>query len=55
MLLWLQLVHYMDWCPPYQAYVELKEYESAQDCLTTAQAKKPFDSDINNLLRKVAM
>ncbi|KAM6992394.1 inactive peptidyl-prolyl cis-trans isomerase FKBP6 [Tautogolabrus adspersus] len=37
-----------------QAYLELHEYESAQDCLITAQAKKPFDSDINNLLRKVA-
>ncbi|XP_056260940.1 inactive peptidyl-prolyl cis-trans isomerase FKBP6 isoform X2 [Seriola aureovittata] len=38
-----------------QAYLELHEYESAQDCLITAQAKRPFDSDINNLLRKVAM
>ncbi|XP_054474622.1 inactive peptidyl-prolyl cis-trans isomerase FKBP6 isoform X2 [Anoplopoma fimbria] len=38
-----------------QAYLELHEYESAQDCLITAQAKKPFDSDINNLLRKVAI
>ncbi|XP_059212466.1 inactive peptidyl-prolyl cis-trans isomerase FKBP6 isoform X2 [Centropristis striata] len=32
-----------------------QEYESAQDCLISAQARKPFDSDINNLLRKVAM
>ncbi|KAM9339025.1 inactive peptidyl-prolyl cis-trans isomerase FKBP6 [Symphorus nematophorus] len=38
-----------------QAYLELHEYESAQDCLITAQAKRPFDSDINNLLRKVAI
>uniref|UniRef100_A0A8C3ARU1 peptidylprolyl isomerase n=1 Tax=Cyclopterus lumpus TaxID=8103 RepID=A0A8C3ARU1_CYCLU len=37
-----------------QAYLELRDYESAQSCLITAQAKKPFDSDINNLLRKVA-
>ncbi|XP_041661685.1 inactive peptidyl-prolyl cis-trans isomerase FKBP6 isoform X2 [Cheilinus undulatus] len=37
-----------------QAYLELHEYESAQDCLITAQAKKPFDSDINDLLRRVA-
>nr|XP_046229996.1 inactive peptidyl-prolyl cis-trans isomerase FKBP6 [Scatophagus argus] len=36
-----------------QAYLELCEYQSAQDCLITAQAKKPFDSDINNLLREV--
>ncbi|XP_037305170.2 inactive peptidyl-prolyl cis-trans isomerase FKBP6 [Pungitius pungitius] len=38
-----------------QAYLELHEYESAQDYLITAQAKKPFDSDINSLLRKVAI
>lgn len=38
-----------------QAYVELQEYENAQQCLLLAQGKKPFDSDINNLLRKVAM
>ncbi|TDH00284.1 hypothetical protein EPR50_G00186780 [Perca flavescens] len=38
-----------------QAYLELHEYESAQGCLVTAQAKKPFDCDINNLLRKVAI
>ncbi|KAG8011205.1 Inactive peptidyl-prolyl cis-trans isomerase FKBP6 [Nibea albiflora] len=37
-----------------QAYLELHEYKSAHGCLLTAQAKKPFDSDINNLLRKVA-
>uniref|UniRef100_UPI0037E7E7AD inactive peptidyl-prolyl cis-trans isomerase FKBP6 n=1 Tax=Semicossyphus pulcher TaxID=241346 RepID=UPI0037E7E7AD len=37
-----------------QAYLELHEYESAHDCLITAQAKKPFDSDINNLLMRVA-
>ncbi|KAM8832188.1 inactive peptidyl-prolyl cis-trans isomerase FKBP6 isoform 1-T2 [Spinachia spinachia] len=38
-----------------QAYLELHEYESAHGYLITAQAKKPFDSDINNLLRKVAI
>lgn len=38
-----------------QAYLELHEYASAQCCLTSAQAQKPFDSDINNLLRKVTM
>lgn len=38
-----------------QAYVELQEYENAQKCLLLAQGRKPFDSDINNLLRKVAM
>ncbi|KAM4713108.1 inactive peptidyl-prolyl cis-trans isomerase FKBP6 [Anableps anableps] len=38
-----------------QAYHELGEYESAQDCLITAQSKKPFDTDINNLLKKVAL
>ncbi|KAL3052711.1 hypothetical protein OYC64_005273 [Pagothenia borchgrevinki] len=38
-----------------QAYLELHEYDSAQHCLISAQAKKPFDTDINNLLRKVAM
>lgn len=38
-----------------QAYLQLQEYESAQHCLLLAQGKKPFDSDINNLLRKVAM
>uniref|UniRef100_A0A3Q3GQ59 peptidylprolyl isomerase n=1 Tax=Kryptolebias marmoratus TaxID=37003 RepID=A0A3Q3GQ59_KRYMA len=37
-----------------QAYLELCEYESAQGCLVSAQAKKPFDRDINNLLKKVA-
>uniref|UniRef100_A0A3Q1EVT9 peptidylprolyl isomerase n=1 Tax=Acanthochromis polyacanthus TaxID=80966 RepID=A0A3Q1EVT9_9TELE len=36
-----------------QAHLELQEYENAQSCLIAAQAKKPFDSDINNLLRKV--
>ncbi|XP_037541754.1 inactive peptidyl-prolyl cis-trans isomerase FKBP6 [Nematolebias whitei] len=37
-----------------QAYLELCDYESAQGCLISAQAKKPFDHDINNLLKKVA-
>ncbi|XP_060948041.1 inactive peptidyl-prolyl cis-trans isomerase FKBP6 [Limanda limanda] len=38
-----------------KAYLELGDYESAQGCLISAQAKKPFDSDINNLLRKVTI
>ncbi|KAM9355007.1 inactive peptidyl-prolyl cis-trans isomerase FKBP6 [Pholidichthys leucotaenia] len=38
-----------------QAYLELHEYKQAQDYLISAQAKKPLDSDINNLLRKVAL
>ncbi|XP_033180978.1 inactive peptidyl-prolyl cis-trans isomerase FKBP6 [Mastacembelus armatus] len=38
-----------------QAYLELQEYESAQGCLITAQENKPYDTDINNLLRKVAI
>ncbi|XP_041815141.1 inactive peptidyl-prolyl cis-trans isomerase FKBP6 [Chelmon rostratus] len=38
-----------------QAYMELHEYESAQGFLITAQSKKPFDSDINNLLSRVAI
>ncbi|CAG01803.1 unnamed protein product, partial [Tetraodon nigroviridis] len=37
-----------------QAYMELQEYQSAKECLISAQAKRPFDSDINNLLKKVA-
>lgn len=45
----------MDFCCFCQAYLELQEYESAQHCLLSAQAKKPFDSDINNLLMKVAL
>ncbi|XP_023134576.2 inactive peptidyl-prolyl cis-trans isomerase FKBP6 [Amphiprion ocellaris] len=38
-----------------QAYLELQDYENAQSCLIAAQAKKPFDSDINTLLRKVVI
>nr|XP_020459258.1 inactive peptidyl-prolyl cis-trans isomerase FKBP6 isoform X2 [Monopterus albus] len=38
-----------------QAYLELLEYESAKSFLLRAQAKKPFDSDINNLLMKAAI
>ncbi|XP_068199419.1 inactive peptidyl-prolyl cis-trans isomerase FKBP6-like [Antennarius striatus] len=38
-----------------QAYLDLRDYKSAHDYLTAAQTKKPFDSDINNLLRKVAI
>ncbi|XP_072307475.1 inactive peptidyl-prolyl cis-trans isomerase FKBP6 [Eucyclogobius newberryi] len=37
-----------------QAYLELQDFERAQQCLLLAQGRKPFDSDINNLLRKVA-
>lgn len=47
--------HSMDFCCPFQAYLELQEYESAQHCLLCAQAKKPFDSDISSLLTKVAL
>lgn len=32
----------------------MNDYEKAQDYLTMAQARKPFDIDINNLLRKLA-
>ncbi|KAM3871408.1 inactive peptidyl-prolyl cis-trans isomerase FKBP6-like [Diretmus argenteus] len=38
-----------------QAYLETHDYKNAQGCLIKAQAKKPFDSDINNLLKKVAI
>lgn len=38
-----------------QAHLELQDFESAQQCLLLAQGRKPFDGDINNLLRKVAM
>uniref|UniRef100_A0A673YN11 peptidylprolyl isomerase n=2 Tax=Salmo trutta TaxID=8032 RepID=A0A673YN11_SALTR len=38
-----------------QAYLELFDYEKAQDYHTMAQANKPFDIDINNLLRKLAI
>ncbi|KAM8826029.1 inactive peptidyl-prolyl cis-trans isomerase FKBP6 isoform 2-T2 [Synchiropus picturatus] len=38
-----------------QAYAKLSDYERAQDCLILAQARKPFDTDINNLLRTVAL
>uniref|UniRef100_A0A4W4E3K8 peptidylprolyl isomerase n=2 Tax=Electrophorus electricus TaxID=8005 RepID=A0A4W4E3K8_ELEEL len=37
-----------------QAYLEMKDYEKAQDYLTMAQAKKPFDPNINDSLRKLA-
>lgn len=37
-----------------QACLEMKDYEKAQDYLTLAQAKKPFDPDINTLLIKLA-
>ncbi|KAL4630922.1 inactive peptidyl-prolyl cis-trans isomerase FKBP6 [Arapaima gigas] len=37
-----------------QACLETNDYEKAQDFLLMAQAKKPFDSDINNLLKKLA-
>lgn len=45
----------MDFCCFFQAYTELRDYESAQHCLLAAQAKKPFDTDVNNLLMKVAL
>ncbi|TRY54310.1 hypothetical protein DNTS_021289 [Danionella cerebrum] len=38
-----------------QACLEMKDYEKAQDYLTLAQTKKPFDHDINNLLKKLAI
>ncbi|KAM3865928.1 inactive peptidyl-prolyl cis-trans isomerase FKBP6-like [Diretmus argenteus] len=38
-----------------QAYLETHDYKNAQGCLIKAQAKKPFDNDINNLLKKVAI
>ncbi|XP_077366995.1 inactive peptidyl-prolyl cis-trans isomerase FKBP6 isoform X1 [Festucalex cinctus] len=38
-----------------QAYVELRDYESAHACLVKAQARKPFDSNINNLLKTVTV
>ncbi|XP_062309887.1 inactive peptidyl-prolyl cis-trans isomerase FKBP6 isoform X1 [Osmerus eperlanus] len=38
-----------------QAYLEIAEYEKAQEYLTMAQARKPFDPDINNLLRKLSI
>ncbi|XP_051536857.1 inactive peptidyl-prolyl cis-trans isomerase FKBP6 [Myxocyprinus asiaticus] len=38
-----------------QACLEMKDYEKAQDYLTLAQAKKPFDPDINTLLKKLAL
>ncbi|XP_076867145.1 inactive peptidyl-prolyl cis-trans isomerase FKBP6 isoform X2 [Brachyhypopomus gauderio] len=37
-----------------QAYLEMSDYEKAQDYLIMAQAKKPFDPDINDALRKLA-
>ncbi|XP_076021407.1 inactive peptidyl-prolyl cis-trans isomerase FKBP6 [Genypterus blacodes] len=38
-----------------QAYMELQDYQNAQKCLLKAQASKPYNSDINNLLRTVAV
>uniref|UniRef100_A0A673L365 Inactive peptidyl-prolyl cis-trans isomerase FKBP6-like n=1 Tax=Sinocyclocheilus rhinocerous TaxID=307959 RepID=A0A673L365_9TELE len=38
-----------------QACLEMSDYEKAQDYLTLAQAKKPFDPDINTLLKKLAL
>ncbi|XP_030648842.1 inactive peptidyl-prolyl cis-trans isomerase FKBP6 [Chanos chanos] len=38
-----------------QACLDLCDYEKAQDYLIQAQAKKPFDADINNLLKKLAI
>ncbi|XP_034018099.1 inactive peptidyl-prolyl cis-trans isomerase FKBP6 [Thalassophryne amazonica] len=38
-----------------KAYMELLDYERAMDCLITAQGQKPYDSDINKLLKEAAM
>lgn len=38
-----------------EACLEMNDYEKAQDYLTLAQAKKPFDPDINTLLKKLAL
>ncbi|CAL8316838.1 unnamed protein product [Merluccius merluccius] len=38
-----------------QVYMDMHEYEQAQNVLIMAQAKKPFDCDINSLLMKVAI
>ncbi|XP_062844884.1 inactive peptidyl-prolyl cis-trans isomerase FKBP6 [Trichomycterus rosablanca] len=38
-----------------QAYLQMFDYEKAHDYLTMAQAKKPFDADINSLLQKLAV
>ncbi|KAJ8402240.1 hypothetical protein AAFF_G00371050 [Aldrovandia affinis] len=37
-----------------QAYLELDDYEKAKDFLLMAQASKPFNCDINNMLKKLA-
>ncbi|XP_023675251.1 inactive peptidyl-prolyl cis-trans isomerase FKBP6 isoform X2 [Paramormyrops kingsleyae] len=37
-----------------QACLEMRDYEKAQDFLLMAQAQKPFNNDINNLLKKLA-
>uniref|UniRef100_A0A672NNQ3 peptidylprolyl isomerase n=1 Tax=Sinocyclocheilus grahami TaxID=75366 RepID=A0A672NNQ3_SINGR len=36
-----------------QACLEMSDYEKTQDYRTRAQAKKPFDPDINTLLKKL--
>lgn len=33
----------------------MKDYEKAQDYLILAQSKKPFDPDINTLLKKLGL
>nr|XP_061806428.1 inactive peptidyl-prolyl cis-trans isomerase FKBP6-like [Nerophis lumbriciformis] len=38
-----------------QAYAELRDFESAHCCLIKAQAKRPFDEDLNNLLKRVTL
>ncbi|XP_051967922.1 inactive peptidyl-prolyl cis-trans isomerase FKBP6 [Xyrauchen texanus] len=38
-----------------QACLEMKDYEKAQDYLILAQSKKPFDPDINTLLKTLAL
>ncbi|KAJ8275703.1 hypothetical protein COCON_G00074550 [Conger conger] len=37
-----------------QACLEMDDYEKAQDFLLMAQANKPFNTDINNMLKKLA-
>ncbi|XP_061668746.1 rho GTPase-activating protein 18 isoform X2 [Syngnathoides biaculeatus] len=38
-----------------QAYVELHDYKRAHRCLVKVQAKKPFDPDVNELLKTVTL
>ncbi|XP_077596680.1 inactive peptidyl-prolyl cis-trans isomerase FKBP6 [Stigmatopora nigra] len=38
-----------------QAYLAMRDYESAHQCLVKAQARKPFDDDLNDLLKWVGL